>query len=110
MRISQPTRYSVSRRSREIGIRLALGATPRSVQSMIVRDGGRLAVISVGVGCVGALAATRLLRSLLFEISATEPLVFGGAAALLTIVAVMASWIPARAATKVNPLDVVHST
>src|SRR5262245_33954329 len=102
--------YSVSRRSREMGIRLALGATPRSIRSMIVRDGGRLAVIGVGVGCVGALAATRLLRSLLFEISATEPLVFGGAAALLAIVAVMASWIPARAATRVDPLDAVRST
>ena len=77
---------------------------------MIVRDGGRLAVIGVGVGCVGALAATRLLRSLLFEISATEPLVFGGAAALLASVAVMASWIPAHAATKVDPLDAVRST
>jgi putative ABC transport system permease protein len=102
--------YSVSRRSREIGIRLALGATPGSVRSMIVRDGGRLAVIGVAVGCVGALAATRMLRSLLFEISATEPLVFGGAAALLAVVAVMASWIPARAATRVDPLDAVRST
>src|SRR5262249_24902827 len=102
--------YSESRRSREIGIRLPLGATPRSVRSMIVRDGGRLAAVGVIVGWLGALAATRLLQSLLFEVSATEPLVFGGAAALLAIVAVMASWIPARAATRVDPLDAVRST
>ena len=99
--------YSVSRRSREMGIRLALGATPRSVRSMIVRDGGRLAVIGIGLGVAGAIAATRLLRSLLFEVGATDPLVFAGAAALLALVALMASWMPAHAATKVDPIDVV---
>ncbi|HKE86410.1 MAG TPA: ABC transporter permease [Vicinamibacterales bacterium] len=101
--------YSVSRRSREMGIRLALGATPRSVRTMIVRDGGRLAVGGIALGCAGAIAATRFLQSLLFEVSATEPIVFAGAAALLAIVAVTASWIPAHAATKVNPLDAVRS-
>ena len=99
--------YSVTRRSREMGIRLALGATPRSVRSMIVRDGGRLAAIGIGIGVVGAIATTRLLRSLLFEVSATEPLVFAGAAALLALVALIASWMPAHAATKVDPIDVV---
>ena len=99
--------YSVSRRSREMGIRLALGATPRSVRSMIVRDGGRLAVIGIGLGAAGAIAATRLLRSLLFEVGATDPLVFAGAAALLALVALIASWMPAHAATKVDPIDVV---
>jgi putative ABC transport system permease protein len=99
--------YSVSRRSREMGIRLALGATPRSVRSMIVRDGGRLAVIGIGLGVAGAIAATRLLRSLLFEVGATDPLVFAGAAALLALVALVASWMPAHAATKVDPIDVV---
>ena len=102
--------YAVSRRTREMGIRLALGATPRSVRSMIVRDGGRLAVAGIVVGCAGAIAATRFLRSLLFQVSATEPLVFAGAAALLAIIAVIASWVPAHAATKVDPLDALRTT
>jgi putative ABC transport system permease protein len=101
--------YSVSRRTREMGIRLALGATPRSVRSMIVRDGGRLAVAGIGLGCAGAFATTRFLRSLLFEVSTTEPLVFAAAAAVLALVAVMASWIPAHAATKVDPLEAVRN-
>jgi ABC-type antimicrobial peptide transport system permease subunit len=102
--------YSVSRRNREMGIRLALGATPRSVRSMIVRDGGKLAVAGIALGCAGAIAATRFLQSLLFEVSATEPLVFAGAAALLAIVGVIASWMPAHAATKVDPLEAVRRT
>jgi putative ABC transport system permease protein len=100
--------YSVSRRSREMGIRMALGATAGSVRSMVVRDGGRLAAIGVVLGFAGAIAATRFLRSLLFEVSATEPLVFAAAAAVLVVVAMTASWIPARAATKVDPLAAVR--
>ena len=102
--------YAVSRRTREMGIRLALGATPRSVRSMIVRDGGRLAVAGVALGSAGAIAATRFLQSLLFQVSPTEPLVFAGAAALVAIVAVIASWVPALAATKVDPLDALRTT
>jgi len=100
--------YSVSRRSREMGIRMALGAPAGAVRSMIVRDGGRLAVIGLVLGLAGAIAATRFLRSLLFEVSVTEPLVFAAAAAVLALVAVMASWIPAHAATKVDPLTAVR--
>src|SRR5438477_376362 len=100
--------YSVSRRSREMGIRMALGAPAGAVRSMIVRDGGRLAVIGLVLGFAGAIAATRFLRSLLFEVSVTEPLVFAAAAAVLALVAVMASWIPAHAATKVDPLTAVR--
>ena len=102
--------YAVSRRTREMGIRLALGATPLSVRSMILRDGGRLVVAGVVLGCAGAIAVTRFLSSLLFEVRATEPVVFAAAAAVLAIVAVLASWIPAHAATEVDPLDAVRST
>jgi predicted permease len=95
--------YSVSQRTRELGIRMALGAPARAVRSMIVRDGARLAAIGIGVGIGTALAATRSLRFLLFGVSATEPLVFVTAAGVLGCVALVASWIPARTATKADP-------
>jgi predicted permease len=100
--------YSVNRRTREMGIRMALGASTRAVRSMIVRDGARLAAIGIGVGFVTALAATRSLQSLLFGVSATEPLVFAGAAGVLGCVAIAASWVPARRATKADPLQAVR--
>jgi predicted permease len=100
--------YSVSRRSREMGIRMALGAPARSVRALIVRDGGRLAFAGVLLGLVGAYAATRTLGSLLYGVSATEPAVFAAAVAILIVVALAASWIPARAATKVDPLQAVR--
>jgi ABC-type antimicrobial peptide transport system permease subunit len=100
--------YSVTRRSREMGIRMALGAPAAAVRSMVVRDGGRLAAVGIGVGLIAAFAATRALQSLLFGVSATEPLVFGAAACVLVGVAMFASWIPARAATKADPLQAVR--
>jgi predicted permease len=100
--------YSVTRRSREMGIRMALGAPAAAVRSMVVRDGGRLAAIGIGLGLIAAFAATRALQSLLFGVSATEPLVFGAAASVLVGVAMLASWIPARAATKADPLQAVR--
>jgi putative ABC transport system permease protein len=100
--------YSVSRRTREMGIRMALGAPAASVRTLIVRDGGRLAAVGIVLGCAGAYAVTRALRSLLFEVSTTEPLVFVSAAAVLGLVAMAASWIPARAATKADPLQAVR--
>jgi putative ABC transport system permease protein len=100
--------YAVSRRRREMGIRMALGAPAASVRTLIVRDGGRLAAVGIVLGCAGAYAATRTLRSLLFEVSATEPLVFVSAAAVLGLVAMAASWIPAHAATRADPLQAVR--
>ena len=86
--------YSVSRRRREMGIRMALGAPAGAIRSMIVRDGGRLVGTGVALGLVGAFAATRFLRSLLFGVSTTEPLVFAAAAAVIAGMAMLASWIP----------------
>jgi predicted permease len=100
--------YAVSRRRREMGIRMALGAPAGTVRSMVVRDGGRLALTGIVCGSAGAIAATRFLRSLLFGVSATEPVVFAAAAAVLAGVALVASWIPAQAATKVDPLEAVR--
>jgi putative ABC transport system permease protein len=101
--------YAVSRRRRELGIRIALGAQRGWVRGMVVRDGARLALIGVGLGLAGALLATRALGSMLFGVSATEPLVFAAASALLLLVALAASWIPARSATNVDPLHALRS-
>jgi len=100
--------YSVSRRRREMGIRMALGAPAGAVLSMIVRDGGRLAAIGIALGFIASFAATRTLGSLLFGVSATEPFVFVAAAGVLAGAAMAASWIPARAATKADPLQAVR--
>ena len=96
--------YAVSRRRRELGIRLALGAPTSSIRSLIVRDGGRLAATGVVLGLVAAALTTRVLGSMLFEVNVIDPSIFGIAAATLTAVALGASWIPARTATKVDPL------
>jgi ABC-type antimicrobial peptide transport system permease subunit len=101
-------RYSVSRRTRELSIRLALGAPVRTVRSMIVRDGARLAIAGIVLGSLAALAATRSLQTLLFGVSATDPVAFGAAACVLGGVAILASWIPARAATKADPMQAVR--
>ena len=93
-----------------MGIRLALGAPAKAVRLLIIRDGIRLASVGVALGLFGAVVATRTLRSLLFEVSATEPAVFAIAAVALAAVAVAASWIPARAATRVDPVTTIFKT
>ena len=99
--------YTVTSRRREIGIRMALGAQPSSVRGLFVTMGGRLTLLGLAAGAIVAFVATRALRSLLFEISVTDPLVFGSAALTLAIVATAAAWIPAHAATRVDPLEVL---
>jgi putative ABC transport system permease protein len=96
--------YSVSERSREIGIRMALGAQRRDVLKLVVAQGMTLTLVGIGVGLAAALALTRLMRSLLFEVSVTDPLTFAGLAALLSVVAMLACYLPARRATKVDPI------
>ena len=96
--------YSVSQRTREMGIRMAIGARRRDVLQLVVWHGLKLALIGVGLGLAGALAITRVLSSLLYGISASDPISFVGVAVLLTSVALLASYIPARRATKVEPM------
>ena len=95
---------NVANRRSEFGIRLALGAQRSNIATMILGQGLRLAVIGIALGLVGAVALTRLLKGLLFGISASDPLTFVVLASLLAVVALLACWIPARRATKVDPL------
>jgi putative ABC transport system permease protein len=96
--------YTVTQRTSEIGVRVALGAQPKDVFRIIVGEGLRLALFGVGVGLVAALVLTRLLQSFLFGISAYDPVTFIAVSLLLTLVAAAASYFPARRATRVDPM------
>src|SRR6185369_128819 len=100
---------NVANRRNEFGIRLALGAQTSNVMKLILGQGLKLAAVGVALGLLGALAFTRMLKGLLFGISASDPLTFTLLAALLVGVALLACWIPARRATKVDPLEALRS-
>jgi predicted permease len=96
--------YLVSQRTREFGIRIALGAQRRDILRMVLGHGANMALIGVALGLLGALGLTRLMSGLLFGISATDPITFLVVACLLTLVALAACYIPARRATRVDPI------
>jgi ABC-type antimicrobial peptide transport system permease subunit len=100
---------AVTARTREIGIRIALGADRGRVQRLVVGEGVALAAAGASIGIIGALAATRLLQSFLFDTAASDPPVYIGIIALLVAVALLASWIPARRAARVDPLTALRA-
>jgi predicted permease len=96
--------FYVVQHTQEIGVRLALGAQPRTILALVLRRGMRLALTGVGLGVAGALALTRFIQSQLFGVSAADPLTYAGLALLLATVALLACLLPARRATKVDPM------
>jgi putative ABC transport system permease protein len=96
--------FLVAQRRHEIGVRMALGAEAKDVRRLVVGQGMRLVLAGLALGALGAFALTRVLRGLLFAVSATDPLTFGAVALLLVLVALAACWIPARRATRIDPL------
>jgi len=96
--------YSVAQRTREIGVRMALGANPRSVRGMVLRQVGMMTAIGGGIGIVGALGLGRAARSLLFQLEGHDPVVFVVAAVSLTLIALLAGYLPALRASRVDPM------
>jgi predicted permease len=101
--------YAVTQRTREIGIRMALGAQPAEFREMFVRHGVILAGIGAAIGLATAAGLTRLMSSLLFGVAALDPLTYGGVAAILIAAGAVASYVPARRATRVDPLDALRA-
>jgi predicted permease len=100
--------YSVTQRQREIGVRLALGAEPAGIRRMVLGEGGRLAIIGLGVGLIGAAVSGQLLARLLFGVGQYDPMTFIAVPALLAIVTLIASWIPARRAMRLDPVRAIR--
>ncbi|MDP2390702.1 MAG: FtsX-like permease family protein, partial [Acidobacteriota bacterium] len=96
--------FSVSQRSQEMGVRIALGAQRADVLRLVVRQGVTLALIGVAVGVVGAFGATRVIASILYNVTPSDPISFIGVALFLTAIAFIASYLPARRATTVDPI------
>ena len=101
--------YAVSRRTHEIGVRIALGATPTGVVRLVIGQGMRVVAVGIVVGLAGAVLLSRLMTTVVYGVRVTDPLTYGGVAALLVGVALAASYIPARRATKVDPLTAMRT-
>jgi putative ABC transport system permease protein len=100
--------YSVNQRTHEIGLRIAMGARSRDIFQLVVADGAKLAFLGIAIGIVAALALTQLMATLLFEVKPTDPATFAAVAILLAFVGLLACYIPARRATRVDPMETLR--
>jgi ABC-type antimicrobial peptide transport system permease subunit len=101
--------YATQQRTREIGLRIALGATPQQAMAMLVRDGLRLTAAGMVLGLIGSLGVTRALSTMLFGVGVTDPLTFIGVPAVLLAIASMACYLPARQARTLDPIKAISA-
>ena len=101
--------YSVAQRTRELGIRIALGAVPRDVLLLVIRQGVTLALAGIVIGSLGAIALTRWMRSMLFQVDPLDPLTFAAVGVALAAVAIGATWAPALRAARVSPVTAMRN-
>jgi ABC-type antimicrobial peptide transport system permease subunit len=101
--------YTALRRLREIGVRFALGAQRADIRGLILGHGLRLLGLGLAIGAAGALAGSRLLRSVLFEINPLDPTIYLAVGGLLALAALLAAWLPARRAARINPVSILHT-
>jgi ABC-type antimicrobial peptide transport system permease subunit len=101
--------YIVTQRTGEIGVRLAMGAEPRWVAGMILRQSGAVTLIGIAIGLIAALGGTRWIQSLLYGVSPRDPVVFSATTLFLLCVALLACWLPARRAARLSPLDALRA-
>ena len=101
--------YVVGERTSEIGVRMALGAEPSDVTRMILRQSMVVTLSGTVIGLIGALGLTRLMQSLLFEVSATDPVTCLTAPVILVLVSLVATWLPVRKAARINPIEALRS-
>jgi ABC-type antimicrobial peptide transport system permease subunit len=101
--------YAVARRTREIGIRMALGAQREAVQRMILREGAMMLATGIAIGLLLAVATGRVVASLLYQVSSLDPIAFTVAPAVLVIAGLLATWLPARRATRISAMDALRT-